>query len=42
MLAYGRATGFNGYGNLEKGGRHIEISSLGVMTSRVVLESEVR
>jgi len=42
MLAYGRATGFNGYGNLEKGGRHIEISSLGVLSSRIVLESEVR
>jgi 3',5'-cyclic AMP phosphodiesterase CpdA len=26
MLAYGRATGYNGYGDLEKGGRHIEIN----------------
>ncbi len=42
MLAYGRATGFNGYGNLEKGGRHIEISASGVLSSYIVLESEVR
>ncbi len=25
FLVYGRATGFNGYGTLEKGGRHIEV-----------------
>ncbi len=42
MLVYGRATGFNGYGTLEKGGRHIEISALGVLSTRVVVESEVR
>lgn len=42
MLVYGRATGFNGYGILEKGGRHIEVSALGVLSTRVVLESEVR
>ncbi|MBU1141475.1 MAG: metallophosphoesterase [Firmicutes bacterium] len=41
MLAYGRATGYNAYGNLELGGRHIEISALGVLSSRIVLESEV-
>lgn len=27
FLVYGRATGFNGYGSLEKGGRHIEVYS---------------
>ncbi len=42
MLVYGRATGYNGYGTLEKGGRQIEISALGVLSTRVVLESEVR
>jgi hypothetical protein len=29
MLAYGRATGLNGYGYLEKGGRHIEVKTNG-------------
>lgn len=42
MLAYGRCTGFNAYGNLELGGRHIEISSAGVLSTYIVLESEVR
>ncbi len=41
ILAYGRATGFNAYGNLELGGRHIEINALGELSTYVVLESEV-
>jgi 3',5'-cyclic AMP phosphodiesterase CpdA len=40
-LVYGRATGYNGYGNLERGGRHIEISSDSIMSTHVVLGSEV-
>jgi len=42
MLAYGRITGFNAYGGLERGGRVIAISAVGTMTSFVLLESEVR
>ncbi len=41
ILAYGRATGFNAYGNLELGGRQIAISSTGVLTTTIILESEV-
>ena len=41
MLAYGRATGFNGYGNLMRGGRHIEISSTGDLSTYVILESDL-
>jgi 3',5'-cyclic AMP phosphodiesterase CpdA len=41
MLAYGRITGYNGYGNLERGGRHIEISSAGELSTYIVLESDV-
>lgn len=41
ILAYGRATGYNAYGNLELGGRKITISSTGVLTTTVILESEV-
>lgn len=43
MLAYGRATGLNGYGDLEKGGRHIEILADGTtIVTSVMTESEVR
>jgi len=42
MLAYGRATGFNGYGTLEKGGRHIEIDALKNISTHVLTYSEVR
>jgi predicted MPP superfamily phosphohydrolase len=42
MLAYGRATGFNAYGILERGGRVIEISNANQITTRIVVESEVR
>ncbi len=41
MLAYGRATGYNGYGTLEKGGRHIEILENGTLSTYLVSESEV-
>ena len=41
MLAYGRATGYNGYGTLEKGGRHIEILENGQLSTYLVSESEV-
>jgi predicted MPP superfamily phosphohydrolase len=42
MLAYGRVTGYNAYGNLPKGGRHIEITVDGVLsTSIIIMDSEV-
>ena len=41
MLAYGRATGYNGYGNLEKGGRHIEISANHELITYIIVGSEV-
>ncbi|MFA5006657.1 MAG: metallophosphoesterase [Candidatus Izemoplasmatales bacterium] len=40
MLAYGRISGFNAYGNLERGGRVVAIDAAGAMTSYVLLESE--
>lgn len=43
MLAYGRATGLNGYGDLEKGGRHIEILADGkTISTSIMTEREVR
>jgi 3',5'-cyclic AMP phosphodiesterase CpdA len=41
MLAYGRATGYNGYGNLEKGGRHIEVLENKELLTYIILGSEV-
>jgi hypothetical protein len=41
MLAYGRISGMNAYGNLERGGRVVVIDDAGAMTSYVLLESEV-
>jgi len=41
-LAYGRITGYNAYGNLERGGRIVEIDASGVMSTSVLLESEVQ
>jgi len=41
MLAYGQISGYNAYGDLERGGRVVHIDSDGVMTSYIVLESEV-
>lgn len=40
ILAYGRATGWNGYGHLRKGGRHIEIFENGDFRSFVRFGSE--
>ncbi|MDI6453176.1 metallophosphoesterase [Peloplasma aerotolerans] len=40
-LAYGRATGFNGYGYLERGGRHIEMNASSELDSYILLESEM-
>jgi hypothetical protein len=39
-LAYGRITGFNAYGSLERGGRVIEISSSGTLSSTILLKSD--
>lgn len=41
LLAYGQITGYNAYGNLPRGGRVVVIDSSGVMSSYVLLESEV-
>lgn len=41
MLAYGRATGYNGYGDLEKGGRFIRIDASGILSTDVIPGSEV-
>ena len=41
LLAYGRITGFNGYGHLERGGRHIHISNTGELSTFIVLESDL-
>ena len=41
LLAYGRNSGYSAYGNLERGGRHIEVSSTGVLDTYIVLEGDV-
>ena len=41
ILAYGRVTGFNAYGNLERGGRMIHIDEHYLLTTEIILESEV-
>ncbi len=41
MLAYGQVTGYNAYGDLPRGGRVIQIDQNQVMTSFILLESEV-
>jgi len=41
LLAYGEVTGYNAYGDLPRGGRVIEISPDGVMTTYILLEDEV-
>ncbi|MBI9010427.1 MAG: metallophosphoesterase [Tenericutes bacterium] len=41
ILAYGRATGFGGYGELEKGGRIIEIQANKEVVTSIILESDV-
>ena len=41
LLAYGRNSGYSAYGNLDRGGRHIEITSSGDLVSYIVLERDV-
>ncbi|MFA5481868.1 MAG: metallophosphoesterase [Bacilli bacterium] len=41
LLAYGRATGYNAYGTLKKGGRHIEINATKTLTTFIIEEDEV-
>lgn len=38
LLAYGRVTGYNDYGDLEKGGRVVEIDSAGELSTTIILE----
>ncbi|MBU1145148.1 MAG: metallophosphoesterase [Firmicutes bacterium] len=40
-LAYGRVSGYNAYGNLERGGRVIEVNENSEMSTYILLESEV-
>lgn len=40
LLAYGRQTGYNSYGDLDKGGRVIEIDPSGAMTTFILLEKD--
>lgn len=41
LLAYGQITGYNAYGNLDRGGRVVEISASGEMTTYILLEKEI-
>lgn len=41
LLGYGRATGWNGYGNLQKGGRHIEILANGDLRTFIMTGDEI-
>jgi len=41
LLAYGQVTGYNAYGNLPRGGRVIEVSETGSLTSDIILEEGV-
>ena len=41
LLAYGQISGYSAYGDFERGGRVVEISTSGDMTSHILLESEV-
>ena len=40
MLAYGQISGYNAYGDLERGGRVIVIGEDQTMSSYILLESE--
>jgi 3',5'-cyclic AMP phosphodiesterase CpdA len=40
LLAYGRNSGYSAYGNLDRGGRHIEISNDNDLTTYIVLGDE--
>ncbi len=41
LLAYGQVTGYSAYGDLPRGGRVIDVSSTGEMSSHIILESDV-
>lgn len=41
ILAYGRNTGFGGYGEIERGGRVIEVSSSQEISTYLILESDL-
>ena len=41
LLAYGEVTGYNAYGDLSRGGRVIEVSPEGEITSYILLEAKV-
>ncbi|MDD3389195.1 MAG: metallophosphoesterase [Bacilli bacterium] len=41
LLAYGAATGYNGYGNTPKGGRIIEIDASNTLVTNLVFDTEV-
>lgn len=41
LLAYGRNSGFSAYGNLDRGGRHIELNATGELVTYIVLERDV-
>jgi len=41
LFAYGRVTGHNDYGDLEKGGRVIEIDESGAMNTYVLLQKDL-
>lgn len=41
MLGYGRISGYNAYGHLERGGRVFHVASDGTFQTYVVLESEI-
>lgn len=41
MLAYGQTSGYNGYGQIARGGRIIDIDASGALTSYIVLDTEV-
>lgn len=41
LLAYGRFTGYNAYGNWERGARLIEMDASGTITTQIIVESEL-
>ncbi len=41
LLAYGQITGYNAYGDLDRGGRVIEVSQSGAMDTYILLEKDV-
>jgi hypothetical protein len=41
LLGYGRITGYNAYGNLERGGRVFRVAADGTFQTYIILESEL-